>query len=151
MQNVDIYIKTTARGPSIRPRAMYIYVIKIDITGREYTRTGTGLLEDVTENQITLQAIIHALMRFNRSCDIRIFTECEHVLNSCRNFWPQQWEKNGWIKNNGKEVKNADLWQQYLNLTKDHAISFSDDKHEYSNWMESELERMEKNGYYKNH
>ena len=142
MEQVNIYVRTTARGPAIRKKAAYVYIIQL--AGRDYTRKGEGVLENVTENQIVLTAIIKALMRFNKSCIIRINTECEHVLNSCRNGWPWQWEKNNWKKATGKEVKNADLWQQYINVSKGHAISWSDEKHEFSTWMADELKRMEK-------
>lgn len=144
MQKVDVFIQTTAKGPAIKKYTTYMYVLKIVINGKEFIRNGKGTLENVTENQATLQAIIHALMRFHEKCEIRINTSCEHVLNSCRNFWPQQWEKAGWMKANGKEVKNADLWQQYLNVSRGHVISWSDDKeHEFSRYMEYELKKME--------
>lgn len=143
MQKVNIYVRTTAKGPAIRKHASYMYVIKMELNGKEYIRNGKATLENVTENQITLEAIIHALMRFHQSCEICIFTECEHVLNSCRNFWPQQWEKAGWVKSNGKEVKNKELWQQYLNVSRGHAISWSDQEHEFSKWMDYEFKKME--------
>ncbi len=144
MQKVDVFIQTTAKGPAIKKHTEYMYVLKIVINGKEFIRNGKGTLENVTENQATLQAIIHALMRFHENCEIRINTSCEHVLNSCRNAWPQQWEKAGWTKANGKEVKNADLWQQYLNVSRGHVISWSDDKeHEFSKYMKYELKKME--------
>lgn len=143
MQEVNIYVQATAKGPAIRKKAAYVYIIQLT-SDKEYIRKGEGVMENVTENQIVLTAIIKALMRFSQKCTIRINTECEHVLNSCRNGWPHQWEKNGWKKATGKEVKNADLWQQYINVSKGHAISWSDEKHEFSTWMADELKRMEK-------
>lgn len=143
MQKVDVFIQTTAKGPAIKKHTEYMYVLKIVINGKEFIRNGKGTLENVTENQATLQAIIHALMRFHENCEIRINTSCEHVLNSCRNAWPQQWEKAGWTKANGKEVKNADLWQQYLNVSRGHVISWSDEPHDFTKWMEYELKKME--------
>lgn len=144
MQKVNIYIKTSVRGPAIRKCAMYMYVIKTVINGKEFIRNGKKTLENVTENQATLEAIIHALMRFRQNCEITINTECEHVLNSCRNFWPQQWEKNDWKKANGKPVKNAELWQQYLNVSRGHIISWTDEQNEFSKWMEYEFKKVEK-------
>lgn len=143
MQKVNVYIKTTAKGPAVRKRATYMYVIKTVINGKEFIRNGKKTIESVTENQAALEAIIHALMRFRQKCEICINTECEHVLNSCRNFWPQQWEKNGWKKANGKPVKNTELWQQYLNVSRGHAISWSDEQHEFTKWMEYELKKAE--------
>lgn len=98
----------------------------------------------MTENQITLQGIIEALGRFNKPTEIRINTQCEHVLNSVRNFWPLQWQKNGWVKNNGSEVKNKELWQQFLELAEPHTISWNSEEHEFSSWMKDWLEKEEK-------
>lgn len=142
MEQVNIYVRTTARGPAIRKKAAYVYIIQLK-EGKEYIRRGEGVLENVTENQIVLTSIIKALMRFNQKCTIRINTECEHVLNACRNGWPYQWQKNGWKKASGKDIKNAELWQQYINLANGHAISWSDERHEFSTWMEDELKKME--------
>ena len=142
MQEVNIYVQATAKGPAIRKKAAYVYIIQLK-EGKEYIRRGEGVLENTTENQIVLTAIIKALMRFNQKCTIRINTECEHVLNSCRNGWPYQWQKNGWKKTSGKEVKNAELWQQYMKVSNGHAISWSDERHEFSTWMADELRKME--------
>lgn len=105
VQKVNIYVRTTAKGPAIRKNASYIYVIQMKHNGKEFIRNGKATLENVTENQITLEAIIHALMRFHKPCEICINAECEHVLNNCRNFWPQQWEKAGWVKKQRKRNK----------------------------------------------
>ena len=145
MQEVNVYVKTTAHGPARKKRAYYAYVIQMLMPHKEYIRKGFGAMENVTENQITLTALVKAFERFNRGCRVRIFTSCEHVLHSAQNGWPWQWEKNSWTKSNGKTVSNAELWQQLLNVTKQHAISYTDEEHQFSSWMEFELKRMEQN------
>lgn len=44
---------------------------------------------------------------------------------------------------NGKEVKNANLWQQYLNVSRGHLISWSEEEHDFTKWMDYELKKME--------
>ena len=66
----------------------------------------------------------------------------EHVLHSINNGWPYQWEKDGWVKRRGLPVANAELWQQVLNLTKMHVVTYMDGTHEFTSWMEFELNRM---------
>lgn len=135
MQEVDLYIRTTAKGPSIRKEAKYLYILKAG----EAERQGSGIINNVTENQITLSAINEALGRFKEGCLIRIYTQCEHVLNSCVNHWPEQWQKNGWIKNNSKPVKNSELWQQFMEVSRPHLIEWHQEDHEYSMWMDNEM------------
>jgi ribonuclease HI len=142
MQDVNVYIKTTARGPAKRKNIYFVYVIQMKTPQKEYIKRATGELTDMTENQAELSVLIKALERFNRGCRIRIFTECEHVLHSINNGWPYQWEKDGWVKRRGLPVANAELWQQVLNLTKMHVVTYMDGTHEFTSWMEFELNRM---------
>ena len=46
---------------SYKKKAAYVYIIQL--AGKDYTRKGEGVMENVTENQIVLTAIIKALMR----------------------------------------------------------------------------------------
>lgn len=66
MIKVNIYIGISARGPAIKKHASYMYVIKACIKDKECIRSGKGTLENTTENQLALTAIVHALMRFNK-------------------------------------------------------------------------------------
>lgn len=44
MQKVDVYIKTSARGPAVRKHVAYMYVLKIVINGKEFVRNGKAHL-----------------------------------------------------------------------------------------------------------
>ena len=109
---------------------------------KEYIKRAYGELSDMAENKAELTVLVKALERFNRGCRIRIFTECKHILHSINNGWPYQWEKDGWVKKRGLPVANAELWQQVLNLTKMHVVTYMDGTHEFTSWMEFELNRM---------
>ncbi len=142
MQEVSIYITTTAKGPAKRKKAYYIYTVEyIKGNGNPETRGSIGSIEDVTENQVELIALIKAFERLIKPCSVRVFTRCEHILNSCNNGWPWQWEKNGWKKAADKQVKNADLWQQLLNVMRQHTVTFSGQAHGYEAWQGRELEK----------
>lgn len=141
MQEVNIYIATTAKGPAVKKKVYYSYVL--ECAGREdNAKKKEGELENVTQNQAELITLIKAFQRFNKSCSVRVFTRCEHVLGSMNNHWAVQWEKNGWKKQNGKTVKNAELWQQFMNLVRRHAVTFTDEPHKYSDWQEFELKKL---------
>lgn len=143
MSEVNIYIAATARGPATRRKAYYIYILEYKSEERLYTKTGRGTLEDVTENQITLTALVDAFKRFTEPCNICVYTECKHVINSMLQAWPIQWQKNGWVKpKTGKPVQNKNLWQQLLAVSKKHSISWTDVDHSYRSWMNDELNRM---------
>ena len=48
------------------------------------------------------------------------------------------------MEESGKPVKNAELWQQYLNVSRGHIISWTDEQNEFSKWMEYEFKKVEK-------
>lgn len=142
MQGVNIYIATTARGPAKRKKAYYIYILECRKGDKTVTREGRGQLKQCTENQIELTGLSKAFQRITQPCSVRVFTQCEHVLNSMNNHWVSQWEKNGWKKAGDKPVKNMELWQQLMNLMRQHNVTFTDEAHEYSMWLNLELEKM---------
>lgn len=82
MQDVNVYIKTTARGPAKRKTVYFVYVIQMKTQQKEYIKRAYGELYDMAENKAELTVLVKALERFNRGCRIRIFTECEHILHS---------------------------------------------------------------------
>lgn len=146
MQEVRIYITTTAKGPVKRKKAHYIYTVEyIKRNGHAETRGDIGAMKDATENQIELIALIKAFERLIKPCSVRVFTRCDHILNSCNNGWPWQWEKNGWKRAGDKPVKNFELWQQLLNEMRKHTVTFTNEFHEYRWLHESELNKAKEN------
>ena len=77
-------------------------------TGEEYTQTS---------NRAELRAVIGAL-RFRAwnsegFKSIVIATDSEYVVEGATN-WIRGWLRRGWVKGDGKPVKNKDLWQALL-------------------------------------
>ena len=70
-----------------------------------------------TNNRMELMAVIAALQSLKRSgLNITIYTDSQYIVNSVEKKWLF-----GWVKKQFREVKNADLWQtflQYYNIQK---------------------------------
>jgi ribonuclease HI len=66
----------------------------------------------VTNNTAELMACLEALTILEKTPDmyskIYIVTDSKYIYNSCID-WIPTWEKNGWIKSDGKPVDNKDL------------------------------------------
>ena len=73
---------------------------------------------NVTNNQMELLAVIEGLKALNEPCDVDIFTDSNYVVKSI-NEWLHSWIDKNW-KNN--TVKNRNLWEQYLEVSKSHKI-----------------------------
>ena len=69
-----------------------------------------------TNNRAELTAVLRALqLTFG---PIRIFTDSTYVMDNAQSRLP------GWIGRNFANVKNADLWSAYINLSSNRVIQF---------------------------
>lgn len=72
----------------------------------------------LTNNQMELGAIFDALTYFvNKTEDIIIYSDSNYSIQTLTN-WSNTWEKNGWKKSNGKEIKNLELIKDIKELMK---------------------------------
>ena len=137
---VNIYIETGRRGPSKGP-GKYMYVIEFLKGDTPVTREGIESFENTFENELALKAMIAAAKRLTKPCDIRFYTTCNHVLSTTHNSWHIQWQKNGWRRSDGREAKNAALWEELVAVLQPHAVTYTKDEHSYRRWMREQLER----------
>lgn len=152
MQEASIYIATTAKGPAKRKKAFYTYKLEgVNRNGKIKVKDESGYVENTTENQLELKVLTEAFNRFTESCSIRVFTCCEHVLNSINNGWVWQWEKNNWVNAGNRPVKNAELWKKLLEAMKIHTVAFIGTENNKIKCMDAELERMKENEHVKEH
>jgi ribonuclease HI len=66
-----------------------------------------------------LRSVIEAIKCLKRKgLDLQIYSDSTYVVNSISKGW-----LNNWIKTNFKGKANADLWQEYLQVSKDFNIN----------------------------
>lgn len=67
-----------------------------------------------TNNYMEIMAVIQGLTALKRTdLPVNVYSDSAYVINTMLNKWYVKWRQNGW-KKGGKEVKNAELWQQLL-------------------------------------
>ena len=139
--NVCLYVETTLRGPGKRDGSAEWLVEFVSAKGDTVTRQGLFRLENTTETQITLRAIVEALKILKKPCAIRIFTDCTHIINVVSNRWHIWWKKAGWVNAKGRQVKNADLWEEFMQEMEAHVYTVESGHHSFKNIMQSDLEK----------
>lgn len=118
MKKIDIY---TDGACSNNPgnggwAAVLIYnKIKKEISGAE---------ENTTNNKMELKAVIEALSILKEPCQVALHSDSAYVVNAFENDWITSWQLNGWRTAGKKDVKNIELWQQLVDLTKKHKVKF---------------------------
>ncbi|MEM6602801.1 MAG: ribonuclease HI [Pseudomonadota bacterium] len=78
---------------------------------------------ETTNNRMELMAAIMALSALKTRCDVTVWTDSTYVKKGITE-WISGWQKKNWKNSTGKAVKNKDLWQQLLELTAQHEVTW---------------------------
>lgn len=100
-----------------------------------------GFVSDTTNNRMELFALISALSMIKYPCDISIFSDSKYVVDSISRGRVFKWAELGWKRKN-KEIPNADLWQELIDLMKKHTISVHWQKGHNGNVENEECDKM---------
>ena len=82
----------------------------------------SGGKKDTTNNVMELTAVIEALKLLKYPCKVNLYSA--YVVNAFVQKWIFGWQKNNWKTADKKDVKNKELWQELVRLTKIHNVTF---------------------------
>ena len=85
----------------------------------------SGGEKNTTNNIMELTAVIEGLKLLKFPCKVQVYSDSAYVVNAFKQNWITNWIKNNWKTADKKEVKNKELWQELLNLTKIHNVTFN--------------------------
>lgn len=80
-----------------------------------------------TNNRMEIMAVLAALRALRRQhCYLKIYTDSQYIAHAWNKGWLVSWQSRGWQKRNNKQspLKNVDLWQELLRLTRSHQVEF---------------------------
>lgn len=90
---------------------------------KEHTKCIQAYLPLTTNNQMEMIACIIALKALKKPSSVTIYTDSIYVQKGITE-WIKKWQVSNW-KGAGKQpVKNVELWQELLNLTKIHTVTW---------------------------
>lgn len=76
----------------------------------------SGGVANSTNNQMELLAVIEGLAALKEPCDVTLISDSSYVIKGI-NEWLE-----GWKRKNFAKVKNPELWQRYLEVSKNHKV-----------------------------
>ena len=118
MDNVTIYTDGACSGnpgPGGWGSILMYKDIKKEISGGK---------KETTNNVMELTAVIEALKLLKYPCNVSLYSDSAYVVNAFLQKWIINWEKNNWKTSDKSDVKNKELWQELLDLTKIHNVTF---------------------------
>jgi ribonuclease HI len=80
---------------------------------------------ETTNNRMELMAAIGALEALKEPCEVILVTDSKYVQQAFTKRWLDGWLKNGWQTAAKQPVKNRELWERLLGLTKIHKVIWS--------------------------
>ena len=84
----------------------------------------SGAENETTNNRMELLAVIMGLRNLKEKCNVNLYSDSQYVVDAFNKSWITSWKTNGWKTSGKKEVKNVDLWNQLLELTNYHNVTF---------------------------
>lgn len=111
----------------------------------ENKREISGGKKDTTNNVMELTAVIEALKLLKRPCKVDLYSDSAYVVNAFLQNWIWGWIKNSWKNSNKEEVKNKELWQELLSLTKIHDVTFHKVKGHADNEYNNRCDELARN------
>lgn len=68
---------------------------------------------NITNNIMELKAVIEGLKAMKKyDIPIKVYSDSAYVVNGINKGWVNGWKSNGWLKSDGKPVKNMELWEE---------------------------------------
>jgi len=78
-----------------------------------------------TNNSMELKAAIEGIKSLvNKKCEIELYSDSAYMINTLKNSWWKDWEKNNWVKRNGIATPNAILWKELISLLDVNPVTF---------------------------
>ena len=84
----------------------------------------SGCEKQTTNNRMELTAVISALEALKEPCKVQLYSDSAYTVNAFLEGWITSWQLKNWKGSDNKEVKNRDLWEKLLLLTKKHEVTF---------------------------
>jgi ribonuclease HI len=83
----------------------------------------SGGEKNTTNNRMELIAAIRSLQYPENPASVVLYTDSEYVKNGITK-WISAWRKNGWKTSANKPVKNKDLWEELVEASERHDVSW---------------------------
>ncbi len=84
----------------------------------------SGCSAETTNNIMELTAVLEALRTLKYPCQVKLYSDSAYIVNAFNKDWVGSWQKNGWKNSKKEEVKNKEIWEAIIELTKIHSVTF---------------------------
>jgi ribonuclease HI len=121
LESVTIYTDGAVSGNgTVGSYGGWAVVLCIGTDERELS----GAEHGATNQQMELRAAIEGLRALDYPSRVALHCDSSYVVECFRQGWWRRWHENGWRNSNGHPVGNRALWEELLELTAVHEVSW---------------------------
>ncbi len=84
----------------------------------------SGHEANTTNQQMELRAAIEGLKYLEHPRQIKLYSDSAYLINGMNQQWYLKWEQNGWKNATKKPVKNRNLWEELMKLSRHHTVEW---------------------------
>lgn len=90
---------------------------------RDTVKEISGCEPRTTNNRMEMTAVIKALQQLKRPCKVRVVTDSNYLVKGMTQ-WIHGWVRRNWINSQKRPVLNRELWEEILELSRKHQITW---------------------------
>ena len=118
MKKVELYTDGACRGNPGRGGYGAILVFG------SYEKVISGGEPLTTNNRMELLAAIEGLAALKEPCEVTLTSDSKYLVDAFNLGWVDEWIRADFRRGKKDEVKNPDLWERLIDLTRKHKVSF---------------------------
>ncbi|MBQ2204346.1 MAG: ribonuclease HI [Lachnospiraceae bacterium] len=123
MKHVDIWTDGAAKG-NPGPGGYGVVIKYTDSKGKVHRKEIKEAFEMTTNNKMEVKSAIVALKALNEPCEVTLTSDSQYLVKAFNEGWIDTWIKEDFRRGKKDEVKNIDLWEEMIELTKKHKVTF---------------------------
>lgn len=118
MKTVELYTDGACRGNPGRGGwgAILVY--------GKYEKEMSGGEELTTNNRMELLAAIEGLRALKEPCVVELYSDSRYLVDAFLQNWVASWQRENFRRGRTGEIKNPDLWEALIALTRTHTVHF---------------------------
>ena len=123
MKHIDIWTDGASKG-NPGPGGYGIVLKYVDKNGEMHRKEIKEAFESTTNNRMEVLSAIVALKELKEPCDVTLTSDSQYLVKAFNENWIDTWIKKDFRRGKYDEVKNIDLWEELIALTKKHDVHF---------------------------
>lgn len=123
MKHVDIWTDGASKG-NPGPGGYGIVMKYVDNKNELHVKELKKAFPSTTNNKMEVMSAIVALQTLEEPCEVTLTSDSQYLVKAFNEGWLDNWIKNDFRRGKKDEVKNIDLWEEMIKLTKKHKVTF---------------------------